>query len=182
MFDEKQLVEAKEDDDSLDEAEVDAEDHQQKHAWKTIIAVIAVVLLVVAVSCGFIVWNNARIYRDDMFRTAYNTCQNQADKVPASEEELSAALKKARHTADTLSATDVADPNTLSDLQDAISSGASVKRAPSCNVDASAETLIETARLIDTSMDNAHNAANALQYSTKAALASQKELDLLHNK
>ncbi|EFA22470.1 hypothetical protein [Bifidobacterium gallicum] len=177
MIDEKQLA------DSRDENPVEDEagflPPRQKHTWRTVVAVVAVILTIVAASFGVVSWKTAQNYKRDIYDTAYNTCVAQSNKAPMHEQELQTALQSAQQAADRLGASDVADPNTLNDLQDAINDAQAIKSTPDCEASMSSDALFQTAKLIDLSIENSHNATKALEYSTKAAIASQKELQAL---
>lgn len=153
---------------------IDHLEHQTKR--RLIVGVVTVLVLVII---AFFTIYKVISYRQDLHSAAMATCSANYSTVEDSTAALRTAMANARKKT-AYSSGDVADPNTLNDLQEAITQASSMPPLPTCDEGDSATSLLDTADLLNVYNDDVINATNALNYATKAAEASHLELENMH--
>lgn len=118
-------------------------------------------------------------YHRDLHTAALATCSAASSEVTESREALAQALKDST-TASGYSSRDVADPNTLNDLEDMINRANAISDPPTCSDDDSTDDLRAAGDMLTLYNENVQNLTKALQIATKSVESSHQELQTLH--
>lgn len=137
--------------------------------------VIGAIAAIVVVAIAFFTVYKVIDYRRDLHTASMLTCSTNYANATESEQDMKETLADAKQRA-AYSSSDVADPNTLNDLAEAISRVDSLPDKPECSPESSTDALMNTADLLTIYNDDVINTTAALRYAAKAVQASHLEL------
>ncbi|NEG70264.1 hypothetical protein [Bifidobacterium choloepi] len=137
--------------------------------------VAAVVAAIVAVCASTAVVRSLN-YRSNLHETALSTCQTQAAAVDDSMTALTKAIDDAA-TESAYTSDDVADPNTLNDLEDMLTRANALPDIPACQATATTNDLLDNASRLEIYNENVENLTRAVEIAQKAVVSSHTELE-----
>lgn len=162
------------------QAQTQAVLNHAEHRTKRRLTVGLITVIVLVVIAFFTIFKVVS-YQQDLHTAAMATCTTNYRAVESSNDALHEAIVEAKKKS-TYSSGDVADPNTLNDLQEALTEAMSMPTLPSCEASDSASTLMDTADLLTVYNDDLVNATHALVYATKSVESSHVELQSMQRR